>query len=333
MKGGRSMGFSVGLGLTNDCNLHCAHCYRPTDALYWLSLDDVQAVVGALDVASIGLGTGENALHPQFVDIVQYLHGRGIKLSLASNGHSLNVMPDELLRAFHDVEVSIDFPAAAAQDAFRGVGNWQEVHRAMARCQRAGLTVSILATMMNTNFDQMDALAALARSHGVNLRVNAYQPVQNGGFTLSYEQFWEGYGRLLGAARLLSCTEPVVRAALGIGPARSPCGHESVRVTPQRQVAPCVYWLGSRLTIDDLVMRGERILQASEFRQARLIPAAARDCACQGGCASRRALLGDLNTHDLYCPWVRGDKPEMRWEAAPSQDLVRSRNYCTTIVM
>jgi MoaA/NifB/PqqE/SkfB family radical SAM enzyme len=327
------MAFSVGIGLTNDCNLKCAHCYRPTDGVYALSLQDVKAVCDSLPVASVGLGTGENALHPQFLDIVAYLRERGIRMSIASNGYSLKVIPREHLRAFRDVEVSIDFPTREQQDQFRGDGNWQAVHDAMERCRKEGVEVSILATMMNTNYDKMDALARMAQSHGVNLRVNVYQSVRNERFALSYEQFWEGYRRLFGAARLVSCTEPVVRGVLGLGSVRSPCGYESVRVTPQHNVLPCVYWPGSGLKIEDLVRLGERILDTEDFQQARSVPESAKGCLCQGGCASRRALSGNLDQHDRYCPWVRKDRVALTYQEAPAKDLVRARNYCTTIVI
>jgi len=325
------MALSVGIGLTSDCNLHCPHCYRPTDHVYALSLDDVRLVCEHLPVRSMGLGTGENALHPQFVQIVNYVADRGIKLSMASNGYSLNAIPEDCLVRFHDVELSVDFPTEEHQDLFRGAGNWRDVHQALHRCQRLGLRVSLLAVMMNTNYTRMDGLAELAHSLGVNLRVNVYQPVHTGGFTLSYEQFWEGFRRLLGSASLLSCTEPVVSAVLGLGTPRV-CGHESVRITPQRCVAPCVYWPRSSLTIEDLARLGEAVLNVPEFQQARTVPPAAAECACQGGCASRRALLGELNAHDLYCPWVRGDTIELDFQPAPARDLVRQRNYCTTIV-
>lgn len=327
------MALSVGIGLTNDCNLHCAHCYRPTDRVYALSLEDIMAICDNLPVASMGFGTGENALHPQFGDIVAYLAGRGIRLSMASNGYSLNAMPEQHLKAFHDVEVSIDFATQREQDAFRGTGNWREVHAAMERCQGLDIEVSILATMMELNYAQMDALACVAQERQVNLRVNVYQPVQTDRFSLSYESFWEGFRRLLGSARLLSCTEPVVQAVLDMDKVRSPCGHESVRVTPARTVAPCVYWPSSSLTIDDLLRQGQGILDSEEFSQIRHIPDAAADCPCQGGCASRRALLGELDQHDPYCPWEHGGPLELDHEWAEHKDLVRARNYCTTIVV
>ena len=136
------MAFSVGVGLTNHCNLSCGHCYRPTDRVYSLSMDDVKAICDHLPVGAIGLGTGENALHPLFGEIVTYLSRSGIRLSMASNGYSLNCISDEQLMAFHDVEVSIDFPTEREQDSFRGTGNWEEVHKAMDRCGNLGIAVA-----------------------------------------------------------------------------------------------------------------------------------------------------------------------------------------------
>jgi len=80
------MGYSVGIGLTSDCNLACAHCYRDTDQVWSMGLDQVKGICEAIPVDSMGMGTGENALNPEFIPIVEYLHRRGIRLSIASNG-------------------------------------------------------------------------------------------------------------------------------------------------------------------------------------------------------------------------------------------------------
>jgi MoaA/NifB/PqqE/SkfB family radical SAM enzyme len=327
------MGLSVGIGLTNDCNLDCAHCYRPTDQIYRLTLDEVKTICQHLPVSAMGMGTGENGLHPQFMEIVEYLQNQKVKLTMASNGYSLNTIPDACLRVFHDVEVSIDFPTEQEQDLFRGRGNWRDVRAAMERCRKLGIEVSMLATMMNTNYDKMDGLAQLAHSLEVNLRVNVYQSVRTDRFQLSYEQFWEGYRRLLASAQLVSCSEPVVRAVLGLGPAVSPCGRHSIRFTPQGQVAPCVYWPDSSLSIEDVPRLGEKVLDTPEFQRARQVPLSAQDCPCQGGCASRRALSGELDQHDEYCPWVREEEIRLDFELASQKDLPRAKNVCTTIVV
>ncbi|MGD8904637.1 MAG: radical SAM protein, partial [Anaerolineae bacterium] len=128
------MAVSVGIGITNDCNLSCAHCYRPQDRIYQISLEEIRTICETLDVASFNMGTGESLLHPQFPQMVEYLAGQGIKASMASNGYSLSEMSTSLLRLFHDVELSVDFASPQAQDAFRGAGNWDCVMQSLERC-------------------------------------------------------------------------------------------------------------------------------------------------------------------------------------------------------
>ena len=59
-------GVSLGLGLTNECNLSCAFCYRDPTRADRLSLDQVKSVMERLPVHSVNLGTGENGMHPDF---------------------------------------------------------------------------------------------------------------------------------------------------------------------------------------------------------------------------------------------------------------------------
>jgi MoaA/NifB/PqqE/SkfB family radical SAM enzyme len=255
---------------------------------------------------------------------------------MASNGFSLTVIPEEILAAFKDVEVSIDFPTQTAQDAWRGEGNWRLVHQALDRCRKLGIDVSILATLMKTNYDQMDQLMELARTDGVNLRVNAYQAVKTDDFRLSYEEFWEGYRRLFADGLVVSCSEPVVRAVMGFEQVQSPCARQSIRFNPRGQVIPCVYWPTDEQpmpTLEDLFRLGDRVMDAPAFISARQIPPITSTCKCQGGCASRRALNQNLNAHDPYCPWARGENLELKWKAGPSKDLQRSGNVCTTVVV
>ena len=136
---------SLGIGLTSNCNLNCAHCYRDQNQIYDLTLADVRTVCDSLEIGSIGFGTGENGLNPEYFQILDYLHSRNIKMTLASNGYTLSITPDEELKYFGDVEFSVDFPDQARQDQFRGEGNWQTIMAGIERCRRLGIRVSILA--------------------------------------------------------------------------------------------------------------------------------------------------------------------------------------------
>jgi MoaA/NifB/PqqE/SkfB family radical SAM enzyme len=99
---------ALGLGLTNECNLTCSFCYRDPTRADRLSLDQVKSVMQRLPVRSVNLGTGENGMHPDFKMILAYLRTQPVKLTITSNGHSVAVLEDDELRAFHDIEFSLD---------------------------------------------------------------------------------------------------------------------------------------------------------------------------------------------------------------------------------
>src|SRR5271167_2336565 len=92
-------GIALGLGLTNECNLSCAFCYRDPTRTDRLSLDQVKSVLERLPLRSVNLGTGENGMHPEFRAILAYLRKKPIKLTITSNGHSVAVLEHNELRA------------------------------------------------------------------------------------------------------------------------------------------------------------------------------------------------------------------------------------------
>src|SRR5687768_12088431 len=132
-------GYAVGLALTDDCNLHCAHCYRDTVDVGRLSLADVRHLCETIPVRSLNLGTGENGLHPEFRAVLAYLRERRVRHTITTNGFSIGVLSDDEVRGFHSVEVSIDFPTPAEQDAFRAPGNWDLCLGVLQRCLTLGI--------------------------------------------------------------------------------------------------------------------------------------------------------------------------------------------------
>jgi radical SAM protein with 4Fe4S-binding SPASM domain len=330
--------FSVGVGLTNACDLACAHCYRDTERVDQLTESQVLDVCDSLPVRSVNLGTGENGLHPEYAAIVRTLGARGVKLSLTSNGYTIERSSDETLGAFREIEVSIDFPTPAEQDAFRGAGNWRRVMAGIERAQRLGVTVTVLSVMMKTNYRRLAEISRVAFAAGANYRVNVYQPVKTDAFTLSYDEFWDGFRRLLGATRLVSTTEPILNAMLG-EPFRegSGCGRQTVRVTPKGDIIPCVYWHTSDVRVEDLSARGpDGVLASPQFAKVRTVPDVCRGCpfvaTCHGGCAGRRELTGGVETADPYCPLVRREKVDLEWAPAERRDLLKTGSACTTVV-
>ena len=291
-------GIALGLGLTNECNLSCSFCYRDPTRADRLSLEQVKSVMERLPVSSVNLGTGENGMHPDFKSILAYLRTRPIKLTITSNGHSVAVLDDDELRAFHDIEFSLDYPTQAEQDAQRGPGNWVLIHQQAERCVRLGVPVTIIAVMMKSNHLRLAEVARAAKRFDAPLRVNVYQSVGSDLYALTYEEYWEGFRRLFAETDVIAIGEPLVRAMAGLPPLRGGCGVNNVRVTPRATTQPCVYWPGLGEPLSDLISAGPDILNTPPFEQSRTLPKACQPCEfkyrCHGGCAGRRRLQGAL---------------------------------------
>jgi radical SAM protein with 4Fe4S-binding SPASM domain len=328
---------SLGLGLTNECNLSCAFCYRDPTRADRLSLDQVKSVMERLPIRSVNLGTGENGMHPEFKAILAYLRMQPVKLTITSNGHSVAVLEDDELRTFHDIEFSLDYPTQAEQDTQRGNGNWELIHRQAERCVRLGVPVTIIAVMMKSNYLRLAEVARVAKQFDAPLRVNVYQAVRSDIYALSYEEYWEGFRRLFEETDVIAIGEPLVRAMAGFPPLHGGCGVNTVRVTPLATTQPCVYWPGSGEPLSELISMGLDVLDSAPFQQARTLPEACQPCefqdSCHGGCAGRRRLQGALLQPDAYCPIIRGERPRLEIHMAANRDLPKLGSSCTTVVI
>ena len=247
------------------------------------------------------------------------------------------MLDDNELRAFHDIEFSLDYATQAEQDAQRGQGNWELVQQQAERCVKLGIPVTIIAVMMKANYLRLADVARVAKQFDAPLRVNVYQAVRSDIYALSYEEYWEGFRRLFAETDVVAIGEPLVRAMAGLPPLRSGCGVSTVRVTPRATTQPCVYWPGSGEPLSDLISEGLNILSSTPFEQARALPRICNACefreSCHGGCAGRRRLQGALLEPDFYCPIVRDERPRLQIRMAANRDLPKVSSSCTTVVI
>src|ERR1700746_2637288 len=332
-----SDGFALGLGLTNECNLACAFCYRDPARTDRLSIEQVRSVMESLQVRAVNLGTGENGMHPEFREILAYLRTLQVKLTITSNGHSAAVLTDDELRAFHDIEFSLDYPTEREQDAQRGRGNWALLHDQAARCVSLGIPVTFIAVMMKSNYLRLAEVARVVKGYEAPLRVNVYQAVRSDLYALTYEEYWQGFRALFAETDVIAIGEPFVRAMAGLPPGTGGCGASTVRVTPRATTQPCVYWPGAGEPLSLLGTVGSAVMETAPFVEARTVPDACRPCAylesCYGGCAGRRRLQSALDQPDFYCPVVRGQVEKLEIRMAAARELPKGESACTTIVI
>ena len=298
--------FSLGLGLTNECNLACSFCYRDPDRVDRLGARQVRAVLDRLPVRSVNLGTGENGMHPRFRRDARNAARR------ADQAHDHLERPFDrrcsTMRRCRPSPTSSSRSITrtkAEQDAQRGDGNWDLVMEQAARCRRLGVGVTFIAVMMRTNFDRLHEIAAVAPKFDAPLRINVYQAVRTDAFALTYEEYWTGFERLFAETDVVAIGEPLVRAMAGLPARRGGCGVSTVRVTPRATVQPCVYW-GAGQSLDSAARAGDEIVDSAPFEAARSLPeaceAAPIETSCHGGCAGRRRLLGRLDAAGPLLP-------------------------------
>jgi radical SAM protein with 4Fe4S-binding SPASM domain len=330
-------GFALGLGLTNECNLACAFCYRDPARMDRLNLEQVRSVMESLPIRSVNLGTGENGMHPQFREILTYLRDLPAKLTITSNGHSAALLTDDELRAFHDIEFSLDYPNELEQDTQRGNGNWALVLDQAARCVRLGIPVTFISVMMKSNYGRLAEVARVAKRYQAPLRVNVYQAVRSDLYALSYHEYWQGFRALFAETDVIAIGEPLVRAMAGLPPRTGGCGVSTVRVTPRATMQPCVYWPGAGEPLSHLVSLRSEVVDSSPFVAARTVPEACRSCvyleSCYGGCAGRRRIQNALDQPDFYCPVVRGQLQKLEIRMSAARELPKAESSCTTIVI
>ncbi len=329
--------FSLGIGLTNECNLSCAFCYRDPSRVDRLSFEQVRSVMQSLPVRSVNLGTGENGMHPDFKSMLEFLRAQPAKLTITSNGHSIEVLDDDQVRAFKDIEFSLDYPSQAEQDNQRGDGNWRLLHEQAARCRSLGIPVTFIAVMMRSNYTRLADIADIVKEYDAPLRINVYQSVRSDKYALTYDEYWEGFETLFARTDVIAIGEPLVRAMAGMPPRQGGCGVATVRLTPRATVQPCVYWPGVGTPLDVLLELGAEITGTDAFVAARSIPAVCSDCnfreTCRGGCSGRRRLLDSVNEPDPYCPVIRGEERKLNVRMATTRELPKLESACTTIVM
>lgn len=166
--------------LTRRCNLRCAHCRASAGkgASDELTLDEAKRVVD--DIASFAhpiliLTGGEPLLCPYVWDLITYAKAKGLKPVVGTNGTLVDASVAARLAAagVSRISVSIDFPAAEAHDAFRGVkGAFDAAVAGIRAARAAGIEVQINTTVTRLNRHLLEDIHALA----VSLDAQALHP-------------------------------------------------------------------------------------------------------------------------------------------------------------
>lgn len=197
--------FLVVWNFTKKCNLRCKHCYANAgkEAIE-LSLSERLNVIDQLNeagVVAVSFSGGEPLSHRYFWEVAEYAVGKGMHVSVATNGTLIDARNAKKLKDLGAgyVEISLDASNHVVHDDFRGVkGAYERAVRGIRNCVQEGLLTGIATTATRYNYKDIPSVVDLAEKLGVQrLIVFNFVPTGRGKSNSEIDLTAEERGELL----------------------------------------------------------------------------------------------------------------------------------------
>jgi mycofactocin radical SAM maturase len=302
---GLSAPVNVTWEVTYACNLSCIHCLsdsgrRQPDEL---TTDQCRAVIDQLAAAKVfqfNIGGGEPFMRPDFLDLMDYAHDKGMVTCISTNGTLIDAPTAQRLdHRLVYIQVSLDGATPASNDAVRGKGSFDKVLRALEHLRCRQIEVSINTVLTRRSYPELDELVKLAAAYGAKLRVSRFRPSGRGKHSWSelnvsrqqMADFSQWLGRHLkvstGDSFFSVATEE--RRSLGL----NMCGACKLTccISPTGGLYPCAFlqepeFRTGKLPEDDFVTLWHTAAVFNSFRQLEIksCESCRRFDLCHGGC-------------------------------------------------
>jgi mycofactocin radical SAM maturase len=185
------MGMSAPVNLTWEvtlaCNLRCAHCLSASGQPAPRELDTAEALqaveqIHRAGVFQVNFGGGEPFLRPDFEQILDACHERGLVTCISTNGTLIDrARVKRLSRSgLVAIQVSLDGALEATNDVIRGEGTHRGATEALKFLADSPIPTSINTVLTATNALEIPALHELSKSLRVAFRVSRFRPSGRG---------------------------------------------------------------------------------------------------------------------------------------------------------
>ncbi|MCS7238174.1 MAG: TIGR04053 family radical SAM/SPASM domain-containing protein [Thermoguttaceae bacterium] len=166
--------------VTQACDLVCKHCRasaqpmpHPEELSTELALALLEQVASFPRKPTVVLTGGDPLKRPDLFDLIQFGTSLGLAMALTPSATPLATR-EALERAFQAgiraLGISLDGADAATHDAFRGwEGSFERTLRMIRDARELGIPVQVNTTITRRNVDQIDAMAALLASLGIQM--------------------------------------------------------------------------------------------------------------------------------------------------------------------
>jgi radical SAM protein with 4Fe4S-binding SPASM domain len=174
--------FFVQWHLTERCNLRCKHCYQTGTKTEELSLTEIHLVLDeVVDMLeawsetyqlkfspSLNITGGEPFLRKDLFEILEEMSAAGFAIFLLTNGTLIDAEKAEQLArlGINGVQVSIEGPEKI-HDSIRGTGSFAASCKGILHLVKAGLRVTLNATLSKINAEKFQDMVDIATGLGV----------------------------------------------------------------------------------------------------------------------------------------------------------------------
>lgn len=164
----------VSWNTTNQCNMYCEHCYRDAGAKIEDELNTAEGKALIDEIAKSGFkimifSGGEPLMRDDIIELVAYAKSKGLRPVFGTNGTLITLdMANKLKDAGAlGMGISLDSVDPEKHDRFRDTpGAWAGAVQGMRNCREAGLPFQIHTTVMDWNYNEVEALTDFAVQEG-----------------------------------------------------------------------------------------------------------------------------------------------------------------------
>lgn len=133
--------------ITEKCNKSCATCYINQEDREGLSLKKIQNIIDnfcQLKVFQVAIGGGEPFLRRDILKILQYLHKKGVVITISTNGSFLNNgILKNIKFMVKSIQLSICSHIESDHDHLRYPGSFRQTLRKILAIQKQDIAVGI----------------------------------------------------------------------------------------------------------------------------------------------------------------------------------------------
>lgn len=325
---------SMGVEITNRCNLYCKHCFNRSGegSVQELPLADLLNLFDQMQemgVTDIRISGGEPTLHPDFPVIVVEANRRGLRVSVNTHGQYTTRVRKQVANLEIDLFIISLDGLRSANDFIRGNGVFDRAVDTAAWLHDLGCSVTLGVHLCRSNANDVEGLIALAAELGVDIKFAPLRPIGRAREYLRSEVLTpvDFYKAVQTITRLrtdypgiristdFDILRPVVESSGPPSPARASCpaARSMLNVHCDGYVFPCAF-----------LVTPQREFAAGHLREASLLTlwrespvflpfrtlekdARCRGCfaygqTCVGGCVAMSYFItGRLDAHDPTC--------------------------------